>query len=57
MKRPNHFTKLAPMIVIKIKLIRLPKYLYLQSTHFIRIMLKNGSVLYFDQVFFDIFKP
>ena len=35
------------MIVTKIKLVRLPKYLYLH----IFIMLKNGLVLYFDRVF------
>ena len=35
------------MIFTKIKLVRLPKYLYLH----IFIMLKNDSVLYFDRVF------
>ena len=40
------------MIVTKIKLVRLPVYLYLRI-----LLLKNGSVLYFDRVFFVIFKP
>ena len=44
----------APMIATKIKLVRLPKYIPI-STHF--ILIKNGSVLYFDRVFFVIFKP
>ena len=39
------------MIVTKIKLVRLTKYLHLH----IFVMLKNGSVLYFDRVFFVIF--
>ena len=40
------------MIVTKIELVRLPIPISTQL-----IMVKNGSVLYFDCVFFVIFKP